>query len=173
MSSRAKHSKPSHPFPSQSLPPAQGRLVFNPQYCRTCRVCEQACAITREGYARPAVARINISFNEFVPPESAVQAQYCFQCKDAPCIAACPNEAMTRELSTGVIINEDNCSGCMRCRKACTWAVPKLHPERKVATKCDLCYGRAEGPACVRFCPLAGKALSYNPHYYSGEGSYG
>jgi Fe-S-cluster-containing hydrogenase component 2 len=27
-------------------------------------------------------------------------------------------------------------------------------PQRNVFTKCDLCYFRAEGPACVQKCPI-------------------
>ena len=173
MTSRSGSSHQNSPVQLETLPSARGRLLFDPKYCRTCRVCEQACAITHEGYARPTVSRINITFNEFAPSESAIQAQYCFQCQDAPCLIACPNGAMTRELATGAVtILEEKCTGCMRCRKACEWAVPKLHPERKVAIKCDLCCGRVEGPACVQFCPLTGKALSYDPHYYHREGSH-
>ncbi|MHB1357277.1 MAG: 4Fe-4S dicluster domain-containing protein [Anaerolineae bacterium] len=170
MTSRAKRSDQTSRIRQETLYAARGRLVFDPKSCRTCRVCEQACAITHEGYARPTVSRVNVTFNEFVPAESAIQAQYCRQCQDAPCIIACPNGAMTREGTTGaVIILEEKCTGCMRCRKACEWAVPKLHPERKVATKCDLCHNRAEGPACVQFCPLTGKALSYDHSYYTRE----
>jgi Fe-S-cluster-containing hydrogenase component 2 len=147
--------------------------VFDPKFCRTCRVCEQACAITHEGCARPAISRINVTFNEFAPAGSAVQAQYCRQCRDAPCLNACPNGAMSREVATGaVIVLEEKCTGCMRCRKACDWAVPKLHRERKVAIKCDLCYDRIEGPACVQFCPLTGKALIYDSSYYTQEESH-
>jgi carbon-monoxide dehydrogenase iron sulfur subunit len=170
MISKLKRSIQTRSAQLKPLPPARGRLLFDPKYCRTCRVCEQACAITREGWARPTVSRINVTFDEFAPAETAVKAQYCLQCQDAACISACPNGAMTRDLRTGaVIILEDKCSGCMRCRKACEWVVPKLHPERKVAIKCDLCSDQAEGPACVRFCPLAGKALKVDPNYYPRE----
>ena len=155
------------PIRSCSDTRAQGRLIFNEANCRTCRVCEQVCAISHEGYARPAVARINISFDEFALPERVISATYCRQCEDAPCMAACPNAAMTRDEATGaVVVIEEKCTGCMRCRKACPWKVPKLHPERKVAIKCDLCAGKASGPVCVQFCPVVGKALVYDPYYY-------
>lgn len=150
--------------------PARGRLVWNAAFCRTCRVCEQACSISHEGVARPAVARINVFFDEFATQEAVIRAVYCLQCDDAPCMAACPNDAMRRDLSTGAVtVMEENCTGCMRCRKACEWKVPKLHPERKVSIKCDLCLGRVEGPACVQFCPVVGKALLYSEHYYVRE----
>ena len=75
---------------------------------------------------------------------------------------ACPKEAMSRDERTGaVLIDEARCIGCMLCRKACPWDVPKQHPDRKVAIKCDLCVDRADGPICVQMCPLSGKALRY------------
>ena len=152
-------------------------IAFDASWCRTCRVCETMCAIVHEGAARPALARIHVTFDEFStiaegPPveEPAAAARFvsaavCLQCADAPCIAACPTGALARDERTGAIaVDADSdsptaCIGCMRCRKACPWDVPQRHPERKVAIKCDLCAGRAGGPVCVEMCPLSGKAL--------------
>jgi Fe-S-cluster-containing dehydrogenase component len=144
------------------------------------------CAIVHEGAARPALARIQVTFDEFPSPtasptgepvgapiaveEPAAAARYvsgtvCLQCADAPCIPACPTGALARDAQTGAIaidVDPDSataCMGCMRCRKACPWDVPRRHPEIKVAVKCDLCAGREGGPACVQMCPLSGKAL--------------
>lgn len=150
---------------------ARGRLVFDPQSCRTCRVCEVACSIVHEGIASPSLARLNIHFYEF-EPENPVSAMICRQCEDAPCMAACPADAMTRDAHTGaVVILDDLCVGCMQCQDACKWHVPKHHPARQVAIKCDLCAGLARGPACVEFCPVAGRALRYEPEYYAQGGS--
>ena len=141
--------------------PASGRVVFDPSWCRTCRVCEVMCSITKEGAAHPALARINITFDEF-REHDPIAATLCYQCVDAACMEACPVEALSRDAYTGaVLVDEERCTGCMRCRRACPWDVPKRHPERKVALKCDLCSERAEGPLCVRMCPLSGKALRY------------
>ena len=65
------------------------------------------------------------------------------------------------------MIDQGMCVGCMECREACPWQVPKLHPERGVAIKCDLCNEIEEGPACVEACPLPGQALRYDT---AGEG---
>ncbi len=148
------------------LAPAKGRLVFDPQSCRTCRVCELVCSIFHEGVASPGLARLNIHFYEF-EPENPVSATICHQCEDAPCIAACPADAMTREPDTGAVIILDHlCVGCMECRDACEWEVPKLHPTLNIAIKCDLCSSRAGGPVCVEFCPVSGLALRYESEYY-------
>jgi carbon-monoxide dehydrogenase iron sulfur subunit len=171
---------------TQTSPVARRWIAFDASWCRTCRVCETMCAITHEGAARPALARIRVTLNEFpadVPsgdvlpaveePAAAkrfVSAVVCLQCADAPCIAACPTGSLSRDPQTGAVVvdtdpvaggsgAETACIGCMRCRKACPWDVPVRHPERKVAIKCDLCAGREGGPLCVGMCPLSGKAL--------------
>lgn len=148
------------------MPAARGRLVFDPASCRTCKVCVMACSIYHEGEARPAVARLAISFDEF-EPTNPISARICFQCREAPCLEACPVSAMSRHPVTGaVVIDDDVCIGCLRCRKACPWDVPVRHPDRRLALKCDLCSDRDRGPICVQVCPLSGKALRYEPDYY-------
>jgi Fe-S-cluster-containing dehydrogenase component len=124
-------------------------------------VCEVACSIGKEGVAQPALARINVFFDEF-QEEDPISVTICFQCADAPCIQACPKDALSRDERTGaVLVNDQRCIGCTLCRKACPWDVPKRHPDRKLILKCDLCVDRADGPLCVEMCPLSGKALRY------------
>jgi electron transport protein HydN len=151
-------------------------IAFDAQWCRTCRVCETVCAIAHEGAARPALARIRVTFDEFPArvscpveePTAAsqyVSATVCLQCVDAPCVAACPAGALARDARTGAIgvdVEPDSdtaCVGCMRCRTACPWEVPVRHPERGTAIVCDLCADREAGPLCVEMCPLSGRAL--------------
>ena len=151
-------------------------IAFDARWCRACRVCETVCAIAHEGAARPALARIQVTFDEFASdlpapveePAAArafLSATVCLQCAGAPCIPACPTRALSRDPGTGAVVvdtdpgSERACIGCMLCRKACPWDVPRRHPERRVALKCDLCAGRAGGPVCVEMCPLSGKAL--------------
>ena len=136
------------------------------------------CAIYHEGAARPALARIRVTFDEFPQATSEsvaiedpaaaldfVSASVCLQCADAPCVEACPTHSLSRDARSGAIVvdtdpdSETACIGCMRCRRACPWDVPVRHPEHKVAVKCDLCAEREGGPLCVEMCPLSGKAL--------------
>jgi Fe-S-cluster-containing hydrogenase component 2 len=144
-----------------TAPRAQSRIVFEPQECRTCRACELACAIIHEGQASPTLARINVFFDEF-REQNPISGRVCFQCEDAPCLDACPVEALYRDEATqAVVVDGEVCIGCMQCQDACPWGIPKLHPRRGIAIKCDLCYDRKDGPACVAICPLQGKALRY------------
>jgi len=135
-------------------------LSFSGVACRACRACEMACSLTHEGAVSPSLARINIVFDEFAE-QAVVTARFCLQCIDAPCIDACPVEAMARHPRTGAVtVNAEACIGCMQCAKACPWGIPKRHPDQRLAIKCDLCSDIPEGPACIRFCPLAGEALT-------------
>jgi Fe-S-cluster-containing dehydrogenase component len=139
-------------------------IVFDAEWCRTCRVCETACSIAKESEARPSISRINVFFDEFSEGHP-IYASVCTQCPEAPCIDSCPVDAMERDARTGaVLIDDELCIGCLKCREACPWQVPKRHPERKIAIKCDLCAERNDGPLCVLMCPLSGKALRCEPN---------
>jgi Fe-S-cluster-containing hydrogenase component 2 len=83
----------------------------------------------------------------------------------------CPTGAIRRANVGDVVeVQEQICIGCGTCASNCpydaivmhdtgtTWpdnALPKhlRGTPRAVASKCDLCYTSADGPACVRNCP--------------------
>ena len=78
----------------------------------------------------------------------------CKACKDAPCIVACQEKAITRHEKTGaVLVDEQKCNGCGWCIEACDYGAIMLHPESKVVYVCDLCKEKADGPQCVKWCP--------------------
>ncbi|MNC67849.1 Electron transport protein HydN [compost metagenome] len=67
-----------------------------------------------------------------------------------------------------VKVAQERCIGCKACVMACPYGVmevvtrPMAHQgnalmfpaaEKAEAHKCDLCTGRANGPACMEFCP--------------------
>ena len=156
----ASHASSGGRSPSAQVEP-WGRILFDPKQCRACKVCEVACSIVKEGEARPSLARINVFYDEF-DEHDPISGNVCRQCKRARCIAACPQDAMSRDPRTGaVVVAQEACTGCLVCLEACPWAVPKLHPDLNVAILCDLCGDQPEGPACLQMCPLAGKALRY------------
>jgi carbon-monoxide dehydrogenase iron sulfur subunit len=57
-------------------------------------------------------------------------------------------------------IDESECIGCGLCYKACAFDPPRINyvssapKETRRARKCDMCFDRPEGPACVQWCPV-------------------
>ena len=87
----------------------------------------------------------------------------CNHCKEAPCIKACPVNAITKRESDGiVIVNQEKCIGkteCgFKCLKVCPWDSPQFgFEENAKMQKCDLCIERLEQgqqTICVEACPM-------------------
>ncbi len=138
-------------------------LVIDLDTCTRCDDCVRACADTHGG--RPRFVREGDRYNNLLIAKS------CYHCQDPVCLIGCPTGAIRRaEVGDVVEIQEPICIGCATCHDNCpydaivmqdtgtTWgddALPKaLRGEpRALASKCDLCYTSADGPACVRNCP--------------------
>jgi carbon-monoxide dehydrogenase iron sulfur subunit len=129
--------------------------------CTACKACEIACAVEHSD-SRTLFGAVF----ESPPPQKRVHVEpalayaypvRCVHCADAPCVAACPNGAMTRDGITGTVtVNEDRCQGCFMCAMVCSFGAISAHPTLRVAVKCDRCPERVEAgrePACVESCP--------------------
>jgi Fe-S-cluster-containing hydrogenase component 2 len=129
-------------------------LLIDLNTCTKCDDCVRACADTHDG--TPRFIREGIRVSHYSVPTA------CYQCTDPVCMIGCPTGAISRPLGTlEVVINKDTCVGCHRCVNGCPWhnivPVPfhsrTLDRDIELATKCDLCVGRSQGPACVQMCP--------------------
>jgi Fe-S-cluster-containing hydrogenase component 2 len=94
------------------------------------------------------------------------------QCPDAPCVGVCPVNALAVEPRTGArVIDPKTCIACGKCQQACIFPTPdesqavgterlgqesriSYDAKRNVFAKCDLCYFRDQGPACIERCPV-------------------
>ncbi|MDQ7792122.1 MAG: 4Fe-4S dicluster domain-containing protein [Clostridia bacterium] len=147
--------------------------------CLGCCTCLAACMLTHKEEGAVPCPRL------FLTPtaQGSVPLQ-CRQCDQAPCAEVCPVHAFEVQGEV-VVLNEKKCVGCGICVLACpigcieiqaarqaaatgiTLATSVLLPltrneqdekkMKKIAVKCDMCYFRPEGPACVNICPT--KAL--------------
>ncbi len=84
----------------------------------------------------------------------------CNHCAKSPCTQVCPVGA-TFESPDGVaLIDEKYCIGCSYCVQACPYGCRYIHPEKKTADKCTLCYHRIKDgldPACMEICPTSAR----------------
>jgi Fe-S-cluster-containing hydrogenase component 2 len=106
----------------------------------------------------PEASRVRV----FMPFPGVEVPHLCAQCKDYPCVASCPVQALSTDAATGaVLVDRVKCISCGKCVKACPGNVPMLHPGDNKATICDLCNG---DPECVKVCTEAGyNALTIVP----------
>ncbi len=159
-----------------------GVIFPDPTLCIGCLTCEVQCTDVHRKAGMAGIARIRI-FNEPAtkldpeilknyPGRGTFIQQPCLQCPDAPCVAVCPVNALHVETKTGArVIDEKACIACGRCAEACAFPVRSetvatnetvygqktrivYDPQKNVFAKCDLCYFRPEGPACVDKCPV-------------------
>lgn len=132
-------------------------VICDPSLCMGCRICEYACSITKTGSFNPSLSRIRGVRIEPV----TMTAITCRLCADAPCIIACPQDALTRSEENGtIIVDTDKCDGCGWCVEACEFGAIVLNPTTKNAEICDLCQDEENGPRCVEFCPKDALSLA-------------
>jgi Fe-S-cluster-containing hydrogenase component 2 len=161
---------------------AEGVIFPDPSLCIGCLTCEVICSNVHKEQGLSDVPRIRIYNDPAVRVDPAIQQAYpdrgsftqqpCLQCPTAECLYVCPVDATQVDPRTGArYIKEDVCVSCGRCADACPFpttdeaeATNRLalgqrtrisyDPEKDTFAKCDLCYWRAEGPACVERCPV-------------------
>lgn len=139
------------------------QLKINPEQCIGCRSCELACVLENDMTMALNRSRINvISFSE----SRAYRLPYhypttCRQCKDAPCLIVCSENAINEDYRDGRIVRVDmeNCNGCGQCVRVCPFGSIQIDPISHKAYKCELCNN---DPACVSICPT--DAISFVDH---------
>ncbi|MFW9917621.1 MAG: 4Fe-4S dicluster domain-containing protein [Candidatus Thorarchaeota archaeon] len=89
----------------------------------------------------------NISVDSWVVP--------CQHCTEPECVEACPENAITKNESGVVIIDQSLCTGCKECIDACPYSVIMFDEDGAKAHKCDLCWEliqKGEVPVCAETC---------------------
>lgn len=116
--------------------------------CTGCRVCETICSLVHDSSGiNPRTSRIRIVN---LPEKGLIMPMVCRLCRNAPCVQACPVDALSQDPETGVIhVDSEQCTGCGLCMEACDRNAISLHPITRTVFICDLCGGN---PRCVKYC---------------------
>ena len=81
-------------------------LVFSQEDCCGCHTCEVAC---KQEHGLPVGPRV-VKVLERAP---LFMQYYCHHCEDAPCALSCPEEAITKDPDTGIVLHDpEKCNGC-------------------------------------------------------------
>jgi Fe-S-cluster-containing dehydrogenase component len=172
--------------------------ALNLSACVGCRRCEYACAAENNTSRDPEVhylkvlqmesgsmdvERARVGYDGPVPAAGHFYMPVqCQQCRDAPCVKACPVGATWTEPDGITVVDYNWCIGCRYCEAACPYfarrfnfSEPDLRPSEinpdqgylsnrlrpvGVVEKCTFCLHRVrrgEYPACLEACPTGAR----------------
>jgi len=137
------------------------RVYPNKDFCIGCHICELAC-ITAHSQSKDLILAYTVergqngvsSCKHVHEAGPTCVALSCRHCDEPSCVAACISGALQKDPETGrTVYNRDKCVGCWSCLMACPYGAIARHPLEQKIVKCDLCFDRPGGPACVAACP--------------------
>ena len=80
----------------------------------------------------------------------------CRKCEEAPCIKACPKEALEKQEDGTVKRYTMRCISCKSCSHACPFGTIPLETLPYLVSQCDVCIDRVKDgePVCVKTCSV-------------------
>jgi protein NrfC len=158
---------------------SEGYIVVDEKKCQGCVACMLACSLVHEGVESLSKSRIQVVQDPFGRWPNDLRVEQCRQCIDAPCVEACPEDALEANTEFGGVrmVDTEKCNGCGLCVKACPYSPSMLMrfevinsegKKRRKQMKCDLCadtpfWDEKGGPkgkqACMEVCPVGAIAL--------------
>ncbi len=133
---------------------AKKALLMDNSLCIECQACRVACQNENEIDVEYSFIKfISNEVGEYPEVEYQLRRKSCMHCPDAPCIAACPVDALSEGKGQFTVIDAEECIVCGRCQEICPFEVPEMGEERMY--KCDACQhllAEDKEPACVNTC---------------------
>lgn len=130
-------------------------IVCDSDKCTGCRLCEFACSLEKTGSFHLELSRIRVA----APQPTTVISIACQVCEGAPCVAACPRNALSVREDGTIAVDMGLCTGCGWCIEACDFGAIALDPRTKCVVVCDLCRDLPE-PRCIEGCPKGALSLA-------------
>jgi tetrathionate reductase subunit B len=137
--------------------------------CNGCYCCQIACKDEHVSndwspYTKPQpeTGQFWLKLNEFVRGTVPKVKMYyqpilCMHCDKAPCVDACPIDAIYKREDGLVIIDPTKCDGCKNCVDACPYHIIYFNEDLNIAQKCTGCAHLLDNgwktPRCVDVCP--------------------
>lgn len=139
-------------------------LVIDLDRCTGCQTCAVACRVEHRlddisgirvetvgggGRDTPSGQYPDLSMHYLPIP--------CMHCSEAPCIPACPVDAICCRSDGIVLIDGDKCDGCLLCLDACPYDALVSDARTGKVWKCNLCAHRVDeglDPFCVNCCEM-------------------
>ena len=136
-------------------------FYFDHNRCVKCHACEIACKSWNEVDVGPRWREVvKIESGQFPNVSAMNVSMACMHCGDAPCMNACPVNAISKGISDGVVVvDQDKCIGCGFCTWACPFNAPQISALAGKMEKCNFCQTPGkERPldmprACQEICP--------------------
>jgi molybdopterin-containing oxidoreductase family iron-sulfur binding subunit len=196
-----KYKKAIHVGNAKAMPGVIFGYGLDLSRCIGCRRCVYACVEENNQSRDPQIHWISVlrfkkgekwvdlvESEKYYNPEKVPEEGYfympvqCQQCKNPPCVRACPTQATWKEPDGIVVIDYNWCIGCRYCMAACpygarhfNWTDPgrksgEINPQthylgnrpryKGVVEKCTFCIQRTRNgryPACVEACPVGAR----------------
>ena len=143
-------------------------FVIDVSHCPGCYACQFVCKDEHCGndwtpYARPQpdTGQFWMKINEYVrgtvpKVKMAYVPVLCMHCAEAPCLKACPAEAIYQRPDGLVVIDPQKCTGCQSCLDACPYGCIYYNADLNLAQKCTGCAHLLDRgwkePRCVDVC---------------------
>lgn len=141
-------------------------MAFDYKLCINCHACEVACKeengidlgaknhrlwIAEDGETQGDFWNIDASKVKFMQMQ-------CQECEEAPCMKACPNDAIYRDENGIVRLHKEKCDLTLACMEACPYDARYIDERNQVTDKCIFCadtrLARGETTtACQITCP--------------------
>ena len=196
----AEYGKPVHVGTEPALQGVVFGYALDLSRCVGCRRCVHACVKENNQSRDPEIQWIKVLQMDkeegvslqhadpyYTPKEVPEEGHFympvqCQQCRNPPCVKACPVGATWQEPDGITVIDYNWCIGCRYCMAACpygarhfNWGEPNLpkdemnpdthylgnRPRRKgVVEKCTFCVQRTrkgQYPACLEVCPTGSR----------------
>lgn len=127
------------------------RVICDEKKCIGCLACVVSCLDRHYPAGEPDALSPRLHDRVVRPAgQEQYQTRSCHHCADAPCLAACPAGALSRNEQGFVVVDREACVGCGACKGVCPYQIPRVDAAGKMV-KCDGCGG---DPACVAICPV-------------------